>query len=273
MSRNSPDPLDASIAPDASTFGPGLALLPPAIRREVYRLYGVLRTLDDLVDEDLPEALERVEAVERWAAGKALDTPETRTLAELCRSTALSPAPLVTFCEGMRHDIARTPIETEADLETYSERAGGAVGIMFAQILGTPDRAYEKTMATLGRAVQRTNILRDIDEDAEHRRLYISRSTIERFGAPVAGAREELMRDQIARADRLYEEALETLPALWQTLQVPAETQRAIILGTVLYREILRQIEREGYGRRPGRVTIPPSRQRILIDGLHLPSR
>lgn len=273
MNRDGLDPLDASIAPDASTFGPGMSVLRPAVRAEVYRLYGVLRALDDLVDDDLPAAAERVEAVERWAAGEAVDTPETRTLAELCSSTALSPAPLVTFCAGMRHDIARAPVESEEELETYSERAGGSVGIMLAQVLGTRDPSYEETMATLGRAVQRTNILRDIDEDAEHRRIYISRSTIERFGAPVPGARAELMRDQISRADRLYDDALRVLPALWSELQIPAETQRAIMLGTVLYREILRQIEREGYGLKPGRVTIPASRRRFLIDRLLLPSR
>ena len=113
-------------------------------------------------------------------------------------------------------------------------------------------------MATLGRAMQRTNILRDMDEDAAHGRLYIARSTIERFGAPTPGARAELVRDQIARADDLYEEAADATSLL-------ARGQRSMALCTTLYREILRQIERDGYGCTPGRTTVPAWRRRLLI--------
>jgi phytoene synthase len=112
-------------------------------------------------------------------------------------------------------------------------------------------------MAALGRAMQRTNILRDIDEDLEHGRLYVSHSTIERFGFPSPGARRELLRDQIARADELYDEALGAMPLL-------AQGRRGMSTCTVLYREILRQIEREGFGERPGRVVVPAWRRRLL---------
>jgi Squalene/phytoene synthase len=79
-------------------------------------------------------------------------------------------------------------IHTEEDLELYCRRAGGSVGIMLARLLGSSGPEGETKMATLGRAMQRTNILRDIDEDAAHGRVYLSRSTIERFGAPTPGA-------------------------------------------------------------------------------------
>ena len=115
--------------PDASTLAPGLRLLPAGVRADVYGLYGVLRTLDDLVDDDEPEAPARIEAVERWAREEEADSPETRTLTELCSRTKLERANLATFCAGMRHDIARATIETEADLELYCERAGGSVGV------------------------------------------------------------------------------------------------------------------------------------------------
>lgn len=218
------------LASDKSTFAPGLRLLPRRIRADIRRLYQVLRTLDDLVDYDQSEAPERVEAVERWAHDEPTDTYETRILAELSRRHALPRQAFLDFCQGMRHDIARAATHTEEDLERYCQQAGGSVGIMFARILGSTGPQAETKMATLGRAMQRTNILRDIDEDAAHGRVYIARSTIERFGAPIPGERAELLRDQIARADALYEQATDAASLL-------ASGQRGMALSTCLYRD------------------------------------
>jgi phytoene synthase len=218
----------------------------------------VLRTIDDLVDEDKPEAEQRVDAVERWARNETADTPETHVLSELSQRHALPPEALLEFCQGMRHDIKRAEIKTEDDLERYGQRAGGSVGIMLAHVLGSRSPDGAEKMAALGRAMQRTNILRDIDEDLAHGRVYIATSTIEHFGAPIPGARTELLRDQIARADDLYEQATEGIALL-------ERGRRGMALCTTLYREILRQIEREGYGRTPGRVTVPAWRRDLLI--------
>ncbi len=247
----------AAIAPDQSTLAPGLRLLPSDARADVYRLYMVLRTLDDLVDEDQPQAEERVEAVEHWACHESADTRETRILTELSQRHELPRQALLDFCQGMRHDVERAVIYTEEDLETYSQQAGGSVGIMLANILGPTSPAGEAKMAALGRAMQRTNILRDIDEDATHGRVYIAQSTIERFGAPTPGARTELLRDQIARADALYDQAAGGTSLL-------ARGRRGMALCTTLYREILRQIERDGYGQAHERVEVPAWRIHML---------
>lgn len=249
---------EPGLAPDGSTLAPGLRLLPSERRADVYRLYDVLRTLDDLVDEDQPEAAQRVDAVERWAQNESADTYETRILTELSRRHSLPLQAFVEFCAGMRHDIARAVIRSEEELELYCQRAGGSVGIMLARLLGSSGVEGEAKMATLGRAMQRTNILRDIDEDAEHGRIYIAQSTIERFGEPAPGARAELLRDQIARADELYEQAAEATSLL-------SSGQQGMALCTTLYREILRQIERDGYGRTAGRVVVPAWRRHLLI--------
>jgi 15-cis-phytoene synthase len=245
------------MAADRSTFAPALRLLPGDLKDDVQRLYRILRTLDDLVDEDDPQAANRVEAVERWARGKQSDTPETRMLADLSQRYPLPRAALLDFCEGMRHDIARMSIDTEEDFARYCLQAGGSVGILLATMLGTSHPDGETKMATLGRAMQVTNILRDIDEDLTHGRLYIPRSTIERFGFPAPGAREALLRDQIARADALYEEGAGALPLL-------QAGRRAMALSATLYREILRQIERDDLGRRSGRAIVPAWRMRML---------
>jgi phytoene/squalene synthetase len=251
------------LAPDQSTFAPGLRLLPTSARSDVYRLYDVLRKLDDLVDDDLPDAAQRLDAVEAWTRDEPADTYETRILDDLAQRHELPKHALLDFCRGMRHDMARTIIHTEEDLELYAQRAGGSVGIMLARLLGNAHPDAETKMATLGRATQRTNILRDIDEDATHNRLYIAQDTIKRFGAPLPGARANLLRDQIARADALYEQAKDATSML-------ASGQRGMALCTILYREILRQIERAGYGQTPGRVVVPAWRRRLLIARHHL---
>lgn len=248
---------------DGSTFVPGLRLLPRRARADVYRLYDMLRTLDDLVDDDRPEAPKRIEAVERWAREEQADTAETRILVELSHRHTLPRQAFLEFCSAMHHDIGRATIHTEDDLERYSQQAGGSVGIMLACILGSTGAETEAKMATLGRAMQRTNILRDIDEDAAHGRVYIARNTIERYGAPRPGERAELLRDQIARADNLYEQVGDA-PSL------PADGRRGLALSVRLYREILRQIERDGFGRTPGCVVVPAWRRRLLITAHRL---
>jgi phytoene synthase len=252
---------------DKSTFEPGLRRLPARIRADVQSLYRVLRTLDDLVDDDDPRASGRVQAVEAWArGGPATSTPETQALAELASRRPFPRASLLEFCAGMRHDIALESIEDDEGFECYCQQAGGSVGVILANVLGVQDEHRQETeqkMATLGRAMQVTNILRDIDEDLTHGRVYIARSAIERYGFPAPGARKELLRDYIGRADALYEEGLGAIPLL-------RDGRRAMALSADLYREILRQLEREGFGRRPGRAVVPAWRRHILMAKRHL---
>jgi 15-cis-phytoene synthase len=250
------------LAPDKSTFAPAVRLLPRDIRDDVRKLYRILRTLDDIVDEHQPQAEERVRAVERWAQNQPAETPETRLLSDLARRHALPRQALREFCQGMRHDLDNSSITTEEELELYCQRAGGSVGIMLARLLRTTRNDSEEKMATLGRAMQRTNILRDIDEDAAHGHIYIAQNTIERYGPPTPGARADLLRDQIARADSLYEQAAQAPSGL-------ARGQKAMALSAALYREILRQIERRD-DEHTQRATVPAWRRRLLIVKHHL---
>jgi len=255
----SPQRRDPAAVLAASTLSPGIHLLPRDLQADARQLYYLLRTVDDLVDEDDPQAEPRVQAIEQWARGQAAaDTPETRTLTDLSRRYPLSPQAVIEFCQGMRHDLAHTEIETEGDLERYCQYVGGTVGNMLAGLFGTSHPAGATKMAILGRAMQRTNILRDIDEDHALGRLYIARTTIERFGFPSPGTRQALLQDQIARADQLYEDGLGAIPLL-------TRGARGMALSTDLYREILRQIERDAYGRTPGRAVVPGWRRRQLV--------
>jgi phytoene synthase len=248
---------DSALAPDKSTFAPGLMLLPTGLRKDARSLYQVLRALDDAVDEKHPDAERHVDAVERWALGTEAEGEQISALEDLTRRYPLSRPAIADFCKGMRLDLAKAEVETEADLELYCQYVGGTVGIMLSGLLGISNSDGQQQMAALGRALQRTNILRDIDEDLSNGRVYIARTTIEHFGFPSPGHRRELMRDQIQRADALYEEGLGAIAAL-------RNGNRAMRLSASLYREILRQIEREDFGAKPGRVVVPAWRGNLL---------
>ncbi len=242
----------------ASTFSAGLLLLPTPLQADVRQLYHMLRTIDDLVDENDPQAAERVEAIESWTNDVHMSTPETRTLNRLSSRYPIPPQAVADFCEGMRQDLEGTSIENETDLDAYCHRVAGTVGIMLAAILGTTHPDGEQKMETLGRAMQRTNIVRDIDEDLAGGRLYVPRTAIEQFGFPTPGHRAALLRDQIARADALYEDGMRAIPML-------TDGRAWMAISTALYREYLRQIERDGFGRKRGRTTIPAWRRHALI--------
>lgn len=241
----------------ARTFAIAVRMLPREVRDDVYLLYLVFRTLDDLVDEGRPEAAKRLDAVESWCAGGPPKTTEAKILADLARRHPVPRDVVADFCAGMRSDLAFAPLRSEADLDTYCYRVAGTVGIVMAAVLGTDgDPAQARsTAAALGMAMQRTNILRDIDEDRGLDRCYLASETVERFGSCEPGRREALLRDQIARADALYDEGIGGIVLL-------RSGGRAIRAAAAMYREILRQIEREGYGAREGRAVV--SRRRKL---------
>jgi 15-cis-phytoene synthase len=239
----------------ARTFALACRLLPRALRDDVYRLYLVFRTLDDLVDDRRPGAAAAIAAVEAWCEDGVATSRETRVLSELATRHPLPVHELRAFCRGMRDDLAGVPIVTEAQLDDYCYRVAGTVGVIMASVLGTTSPAADRHAAALGQAMQRTNILRDIDEDLAHGRTYLARETVEAFGGSLQpGRREALLRDQIARADALYDVGEAGVPML-------RTGRRAVAAAAGMYREILRQIERDGLGAQPGRAVVARRRK------------
>lgn len=246
----------------ARTFSLACRLLPAALRDDVYLLYLVFRTLDDLVDEGRPDADARVAAVEAWARGTAPpSTPEVDILRDLSARHDLPRDEMLEFCAGMRSDLEADVYATEEDVDRYCYRVAGTVGVTMAAVLGTSDRARALPAAgALGMAMQRTNILRDIDEDLARGRVYLAQESVARFGGRAAlepGRRGALMRDQIAQADAHYEQGIPGIALL-------RNGRRAVAAAAAMYREILRQIEREGHGAVPGRAVVPLRRKLVV---------
>jgi 15-cis-phytoene synthase len=273
------DPEVAALLPEARrtirrvarTFALAARLLPHEIREDTELLYLVLRTLDDLVDLEGArdaDAEARLAAVEAWAAGAApaAATPETRILDDLVRRHPSLPRDAVTdFMAGMRQDLAGPRMVTEADVELYCYRVAGTVGRLMAAILGASGTDADRAARALGGAMQRTNILRDVDEDLARGRVYLADETLRAHGLDRAtlatGDRTGVLRDGIARADAAYAVGIAGIRLL-------PHGRRSIHAAASMYREILRQIERDGLGvRRPWRSVVPRRRKAALILG------
>ena len=308
MAVAQPSPQVAALLPEARatinrvarSFALAARLLPPQVRGDVDLLYLALRSLDDLVDvqarssdAERAAATRRIAAIEVWAQAPnavpinhELNVPEPfdsdggRELLifdDLGRRYPLLPRDAVAdFLAGMRADLLGPRIATEVDHERYCYQVAGTVGRLMAAILGVSGGAEgdaDRAARALGVAMQRTNILRDIDEDLAAGRIYISDEALRAAGLDPAAAsgstslrdgdRRALLRDQIARADAAYEAGGGGIRHL-------RHGRRSIATAAALYREILRQIERDGLGRRrPHRPVVGRARKgRILIGAL-----
>lgn len=249
-----------------STFTSVALLLPSGLRRDLRLLYGALRTLDDLVDERQEDAEQRLGAVEAWSQGESATGHESAVFADLSARRGLQPEPVADFCLAMRHDMVGSTVETEEDVDLYCRRVAGAVGVMVAQIAGARSDEAERRITALGIGVQRAHILRDIDLDRLEGRCYIAGETVRRFGSTDPGHRELLLKDQITRADAWLDEGEPVSRLL-------PEGGRAAGACASLYREILRQIEREGYGCAEGCPVVPRWRRNVVISRAFLLNR
>lgn len=263
----------------ARTFNLATFLLPSDLRRDVRRLYLVLRTLDDLVDTGDPDALRRLALVEAWAEGGRVEGPEAPVLDDLARRyPQLARDAVLDFCAGMRSDLSGPKHETASDLALYCYQVAGTVGRLMVALLGTASgREAEADAAAraLGSAMQRTNILRDLVEDAQAGRVYLPMEALREAGLDVADppalvasldrwppeVRERLLRRQIALADADYERGAAGIPLL-------RRGRRGIAAAAALYREILRQIERDGLGARPRRAVVSRWRKALVLGAV-----
>src|SRR3954462_12014419 len=103
----------------ARTFALACRLLPADVRDDVYRLYLVFRTLDDLVDDHDPGSLAALTAVEAWCDGGTGGSREAALLADLATRHPVPRTALRDFCAGMRDDVSGRAIRTEDELDTY----------------------------------------------------------------------------------------------------------------------------------------------------------
>jgi phytoene synthase len=246
----------------ARTFALATRILPRDVRPDVYLLYLVCRQLDDLVDFQDPDAGRRLDCAVEWATTGTVRGPEAEILDYLFqRHPDLPREAVFDFCQGQRRDMRPFLMETEAELDLYSYQVAGTVGRLMATLLGVFDEKADQAARALGIAMQRTNILRDIDEDLARGRTYLPRQTMELAGVRDLGSddRSLLLRVEIAIADHWYERGLPGTCML-------RRGSRSVRAAGLMYQQILRQIERDGRGAvRPCRSVVPSHRKLLGV--------
>jgi phytoene synthase len=238
----------------SKTFYLSSLFLSPVKRRAVWAVYAFCRTADDIVDRIAP-ARERLDAIDAWEQkllgaydGRASD-PVFIAFADAARRFAIPMQPALDLLRGARMDVSVGRYATYDDLREYCYLVASTVGLLVMPILGTVSPEAAGYGVALGRAMQMTNILRDVGEDARMGRIYLPAEDLHRFGcsesAIVAGLVDEpfvaVMRDQIGRVRAMYAQAEPGIALL------APESRYTVRLALSLYRGILDRIEANGY--------------------------
>ncbi len=224
-------------------------LLPAAKRSAIRVLYAFCRTSDDLVDLNPHNAAVRLQ---QWQQ-TLRHAPRHDDLVPLAWHDVRRRYQLVDQLEadllaGVEMDLSINRYATFADLWLYCYRVASVVGLLSMQIIGYDQGAVPYAIK-LGAALQLTNILRDVGEDAARNRIYLPREDLDRFGvseeAVLSGQRSpgmtELLRFQIARAHQLYDESWPGIGLLHP------DSRLAVATAAVVYRGILDKIVENDY--------------------------
>lgn len=270
------DPADLAaveqvVVRSGTSFGKGMRILPPDRRYGMYAVYAFCRLVDDVAD-DAGEAEDKCRRLEEWRAriarlyaGEARDGID-RVLMATIRRFGLRHEDFTAVIDGMEMD-ARGPViaPDEATFDLYCDRVASAVGRLSVRVFGDSSPAADQVAYHLGRALQITNILRDVAEDARLGRLYLPRELLERFNIPPepaavvrAPALEQVGRILAGRAHDHFRAAAAAMARCDRTAMRPAR-----LMGAT-YAAILAAQERQGWKTPEHRVSLSRPRK-VLI--------
>ena len=223
---------------------------PVATRRRVHALYGFVRVPDEWVDNPQDDPVPRLRAYREdlicALEGGRAEHAAIRAFGDVARECGLDREEPLCFLDAMSMDLTVVRYPTYAHLETYMRGSAAAVGMMMCDALGAGgDPTMRAAARALGNAMQLTNFLRDVREDAARGRIYLPQDELAAFGVGedeiLAGAMSARFRKlsefQISRARTLYAQADEGIPLL------PVEARKAVRLARVLYSRILDRVE------------------------------
>jgi len=262
-------------AASGSSFYYSFMFLPPDQRRAITALYAFCREVDDIVDEVSEDRVARLK-LDWWrhqvamAHGAAAPSPAgesphpvTRALAPAIAAFSLPREPFDEIIDGMQMDLDYNRYDTFADLRLYCHRVAGAVGLLSARIFGYTNPATLVYADGLGIALQLTNIVRDVAEDARRNRIYLPLEDLARFGVAeddLIGRRDgeavrALVTFEIDRAEQHYADALAALPP------EDRRAQRTGLIMAAIYRTLLGEIRAGGARVLSERTSLTPLRK------------
>jgi phytoene synthase len=257
---------------EARNFYYAFMLLPRAERRSMCALYAFLRHTDDLADEPAPAA-EKTRALAAWRqelvaalAGQPTAWPGLPALAHTVARHSIPPDLLMKVIDGVCMDIEPRRFETFAELTDYCYHVASVVGLSCLHIWGYRSEGgkAERLAESAGIALQLTNIIRDVRDDARNGRIYLPQEDLARFGVdagelvragrPSDGVRA-LLAFEAARAYEYYARADPLAPLVDRVGRPVLKT----IVG--IYRALLDEIVRRDYHVLDGRISLRPRRK------------
>ncbi|MFJ3929086.1 MULTISPECIES: presqualene diphosphate synthase HpnD [unclassified Streptomyces] len=265
---------EAVTGQQARNFAYGIRLLPTGKRQAMSALYAFSRRVDDIGDGGLaPEAKQsRLEdtrhLLDRIRKGDIAEDDTDPVAVALADAAERFPIPLDGLDElidGVLMDVRGRNYETWGDLREYCRCVAGAIGRLSLGVFGTTPGAPGAERAaeyadTLGLALQLTNILRDVREDAGNGRLYLPADDLARFGCtdgfagrtlPPGADFEGLVRFEVRRARALFTEGYRLLPLL------DRRSGACVAAMAGIYRRLLDRIDRDPHAVLRGRVSLP----------------
>jgi phytoene synthase len=251
-----------------SSFYYAFLFLPAPRRAAITAFYAFCREVDDVVDEmtDAGVAATKLawwkSEVAQAFAGKP-SHPVMKALMPHAAPYAIEARHLTDVIDGCQMDLEQTRYLDYPNLQRYCHLVAGVVGEVAARIFGQTDPATTEYAHTLGQALQLTNIIRDVGEDALRGRIYLPVNELQRFDVKAHEVLKRtysdrfiaLMRFQAERAHGLYEQALQLLPAQDRRAQKPG------LMMASIYRTLLREIEADNFQVLHQRIKLTPLRK------------
>ncbi len=250
------DAVVAIVRAAGTSFYRGMAILPPDRRHAMYAIYAFCRIVDDIADDPGPfEA--KAPRLDEWRARIArlytghADDAVTRVLLRAIAAFALREADFLAVIDGMAMDAQTIIVAPDlAVLDLYCDRVAAAVGRLSVRAFGDASAEADTVAHHLGRALQLTNILRDIHEDSGQGRLYLPRDYLTAAGVPL-DARAALAHPGLksvcelvaALAHAHFHDATAAMARC-----DPAAMRPARLMGAT-YAAILARLERRGWDR------------------------
>lgn len=259
---------ESKVAQSGSNLTAAFKILPAPSRAAITALYAFCREVDDVVDECTEPQLAAIKLswwkteLDRLFEGTP-NHPVTKALLPRLATYGLPREHFSEVIAGVEMDLYQNRYASWADLDLYCDRVAGAVGLLSARIFGTVSDETLRYAELLGRALQYTNIIRDVGDDARKGRIYLPADAMAAHAVESASLLRfeysqplsALLSDMAGRAHCLYDEAIAVLPLNERVAQRPG-----LIMATI-YRELLRLLEAESFQVLHQRISVAPARK------------